>query len=408
MNIPQDIEKSPIKDYPLVDVPINDEPKNTLLNYTILENLANILMIITSITYFTNSLHSIFNFKIQVDSIYAKNIISILQEGLKFITYLSNDLNVYVNQTISDSNLQQIDSCYDNNQYKFNIWGFCRYDQFGTRVCYHTQTGINMIGDLIQDIGMQLGNLTNQPNPIDVSLQFVDVYYKSTQQLCESPPSKLINYQQHICQLQLYNTCGEFVSYLGMFHFYCLLILMILVIIEMPYTLIKQIYKCEIKLSFVYYCKIGCLACCFISFYMIFLITLAMHIPINTLLKLYPIGSLQFEGWGFIIWNMVFIVNIAIIIYVGRKKKNPLIIEQRLKRQATNDQIYNQLIESVNILTEQVKMVNEEVEAEDRNGEATFKRENEKTEQLKAAQSQLSAEQQQMEAEISGLGARLQ
>ena len=65
-----------------------------------------------------------FQLRIQSDSIFAKNTFQLVQQGLKFATYLSNDLNIYINETIPETYLQQIDSNYDNNLYQFNVFGF--------------------------------------------------------------------------------------------------------------------------------------------------------------------------------------------------------------------------------------------------------------------------------------------
>ncbi|EGW34549.1 uncharacterized protein SPAPADRAFT_65675 [Spathaspora passalidarum NRRL Y-27907] len=316
----QDLEKSPKTSTEFTNDPPPALPQShlPLLNYTFIENISSLLIIISSIVYFSGN-YSIFKFKVNVNSSYSQNIISIVQEGLKFITYLSNDLNVYVDETISDSNLQQIDSCYDNNLYQFNIWGFCRYDQFGGVVnCYKGQ-GLNMIACFIQDFGMQLGNLTNQPDPQAVSSRFVDVYYKSIQQLCVDTPTKLQDYQSQICKLQAYNIGGLFVQQVAVFHYGCLVVLFILGVAEQVFVSKYGFHRLRLNTRLA--AKIVWLFLCFMSAHLIYIINSTMQLPIGYLLQNYPVGILYFEDWKFVLWNVIFLVNTVIGIYVGAKKR---------------------------------------------------------------------------------------
>ncbi|KAG7663191.1 SMA2 [[Candida] subhashii] len=257
-----------------------------------------------------------FSLQIKPDSMFAKNIIQVVQEGLKFVTYLSNDLNIYINETISDSNLQVVDTLFDNSEYYFNIFGFCKRNQFGEELICYNGEGSNIIASFVQDFGTQLGNLTKQPDPNLTSGRFVNVFYTAIEQLCSGPMS-LSN--PDICKLRTYNQAGFDLQYVGIFNLLCsgLIIFLILGDIVFGYCIVHH-GKFQIKWKFII--KLISLILSFLSIQVIYFVNMSMQIPIRELLEQYQIAAIQFHKFNFVIWNIIFIFNIICTIELNLTK----------------------------------------------------------------------------------------
>ncbi|KAI5955180.1 SMA2 [Candida jiufengensis] len=148
---------------------------------------------------------STIKFKIEANSQISKNCVDLIQQSLKFATYLSNDLNVFVNSTTNDSILQKIDTFFYGNIYHLNPLGYCRLDQFGSRIGCYYGTGLNIITCLLQDIELQLSELTSS------KFQFVEIYYKIVNQICGYQVSTSFP-----CVLKTYNIFGFAVQWLSL------------------------------------------------------------------------------------------------------------------------------------------------------------------------------------------------
>lgn len=244
-----------------------------------------------------------FQLKIQSDTIFAKNAFQLIQQGLKFATYLSNDLNIYMNKTISETYLQRLDSVYDDTLYQFNVFGFCRRNEL-TKIknCYNGD-GINVVTSFIQDLGMQLGNLTNQNDPKVVSARLVVLFYDIIKHVCT-------NDKNEICVLQTYNCISKAVRCLGIL------------------TLVNSGIACLVSfLELVYYCFRGVttnrvpfyikmVAVCFeiLAVNAIYCIIYALQGPLSNLVAQYKIGKLDFAVINWIIWCFFTLICLFIII----------------------------------------------------------------------------------------------
>ncbi|RCK58809.1 Spore membrane assembly protein 2 [Candida viswanathii] len=197
------------------DINVTYYKRSTLLIvWSIIELLFLVFLFLTSYLFLFSCSKIIprgppsFQLKIQSDSIFAKNTFQLIQQGLKFATYLSNDLNIYINKTIPETYLQRLDSSYDNNLYQFNVFGFCRRNEFANvKNCYNGE-GINVVTSFIQDLGMQLGNLTSQSDPKTVSAKLVTLFYDIINHVCSKEKSE-------VCVLRTYNCVAKAVQYVG-------------------------------------------------------------------------------------------------------------------------------------------------------------------------------------------------
>lgn len=296
----------------------------SFINYSIIEFISNLILIICGASYlFSCSAYKplglpSFSLKIKPDSMFAKNIVQAVQEGLKFVTYLSNDLNIYINETILDSNLQVVDSLFDNSEYYFNVFGFCRKDQFGEKVGCFVGEGVNIVASFIQDFGHQLGNLTKQPDPRVTSNRCVSVYYTAIDQLCSGSGGGggsgvggdvLGGVNADICKLRIYNQASVDLQYIGVFNLLCsgLIIFLLLGEFAMGYCII---YHGKFQIKWRFAIKLVCLICSFLSLQVLYFVNISMQIPLRDLLVEYQIATLQFYRFNFIAWNIVFLLNL--------------------------------------------------------------------------------------------------
>lgn len=244
-----------------------------------------------------------FQLRIQSDSIFAKNTFQLVQQGLKFATYLSNDLNIYINETIPETYLQQIDSNYDNNLYQFNVFGFCRKTQFDKILnCYNGQ-GINIAACFLQVIGTQLGNLTNQADPSNVSAKLVSFYYNLVDQICSDSDKKL-------CALQTYNTMSRIVQYLGISSLICLAVTTATSFFEMigycvfAKSLARVFFIVKVISMLVFVFTICTLYC----------IIMVMKNFLTDLITQFQIGTLEFPSIKWITWGVLTLMCLIIVV----------------------------------------------------------------------------------------------
>ncbi|CCD24621.1 Sma2p NDAI_0D03070 [Naumovozyma dairenensis CBS 421] len=107
-----------------------------------------------------------FNFGIVGTSIAAKEFIGSVREFLKLLSYLTLDMG-WSNELIDpeiykDENL--IDTFQDSNVYKVNYLGFCKKNDIEDKKIYCVSNGLagmDILGILIRDIGLQLGELSS-------------------------------------------------------------------------------------------------------------------------------------------------------------------------------------------------------------------------------------------------------
>lgn len=244
-----------------------------------------------------------FQLRIQSDSIFAKNTFQLIQQGLKFATYLSNDLNIYINETIPETYLQQIDSNYDNSLYLFNIFGFCRLTQFNKILnCYNGQ-GINIAACFLQDIGTQLGNLTNQSDPSNVSAKLVSFYYNLVDQICSDT-------QKEMCILQTYNTMSRIVQYLAFSSLVCLAITTVTALFEMVCYCIFA--RSLIRVFFIV--KVVCMLGFVFTMCIVYCLIMVMRNFLTDLITQFQIGTLEFPTIKWITWCVLTLMCLIIVV----------------------------------------------------------------------------------------------
>lgn len=244
-----------------------------------------------------------FQLKIQSNSTFSKNTFQLIQQGLKFATYLSNDLNIYINKTIPDTYLQRLDSSFDDNLYQFNVFGFCHRNLFtNLKSCYNGQ-GLNVVTSFIQDLGMQLGNLTTQNDPNVVSARLVILFYDIINHVCSKEKSE-------ICLLLTYNSVSKAVQYMG-----------ILTLVSLGIAAVTSI------LELIHYCiwdftmnrapfLIRIIAICLVIMTVngIYCIIYALQSPLSDLVTQYQIGKLEFSTVNWVVWCSLTLICLIITI----------------------------------------------------------------------------------------------
>ncbi|KAI5965684.1 SMA2 [Candida pseudojiufengensis] len=175
--------------------------------------------------------------KIEANSQDSKNCVDLIQQSLKFATYLSNDLNIYVNDTTNDSVLQKLDTFFYENRYFFNPLGYCRFDQYGSKIGCFNGAGLNIIVCLLQDIEMLLSELTSS------QFQLVKIYYNFVNQICGFQMSKSFP-----CIFKTYNNFGVAVQWLSLIGTILPLVAGLICLIDLIFTImikskLHKIYK---------------------------------------------------------------------------------------------------------------------------------------------------------------------
>ncbi|CCG23807.1 hypothetical protein CORT_0E02200 [Candida orthopsilosis Co 90-125] len=231
--------------------------------------------------------------KIEADSDFAKNTLELIQQSLKFATYLSNDLSSFANRSASDSILQQLDTLYNGNTYHLNTFGYCRQDQVGKKVgCYYSD-GLNLIVCLLQDVGFQLRSITSSDNEIEN--QFVSLYYNAINQACSYRATTTFP-----CVLQLYNAYGKLVKWLAIAGICLPTLLFVISVLDLIlYSFLG------ISSSLLYRIRLGTLSTCGVCLNIIYVMTYVTWSHIGLLVKQYEIGTVVFQKDNWVSLNII-------------------------------------------------------------------------------------------------------
>ena len=249
-----------------------------------------VLLLFTSCTPLHPNGPNMIEIKIKADSEFAKNTLELIQQSLKFATYLSNDLSSVVNlstTTTSDSILQQLDTLYNGNAYQLNPFGYCRQDQMGKKVgCYYSD-GLNLIVCLLQDVGFQLRSITSSDDEIEN--QFVKLYYNAINQACSYRATTTVP-----CVLQLYNAYGKLVKWLAIAGICLPTLLFVISVLDLILYAFLGILS-----SFLRRVRLGTLTTCGICLNLVYVFTYVTWTHIGLLVKQYEMGTvvIQKENW---------------------------------------------------------------------------------------------------------------
>ncbi|CAK9441093.1 uncharacterized protein LODBEIA_P49620 [Lodderomyces beijingensis] len=247
--------------------------------------------------------------KIQAQSNLAKDTIDIIQQGLKFATYLSNDLNVYANFTTNDTILQKLDTLYDGSAYQFNLFGYCRTDPLAeTHGCFDGE-GINVVSCFLTDLGMQLKTLTGEEHS-GIDDKLVKIYYDLIHQLCRGRMWTT----RFPCVLQGYNCMGFLLQYVAILavSLTALAVAVCLADFVLLYGLFGVSWKFTFRLRL--WCIIMSMVCVNLTYVAIFYISQS----IEELVQQYQVGQIRFNFRCWIAWDIVFFIA---MIFVAKRQR---------------------------------------------------------------------------------------
>ncbi|KAI5953078.1 SMA2 [Candida theae] len=239
--------------------------------------------------------------KIEADSDFAKNTLELIQQSLKFATYLSNDLSSFVNQTTSDSILQQLDTLYNGNTYQLNTFGYCRQDQMGNRVGCYFSDGLNLVVCLLQDVGFQLRSITSSDDEIED--QFVNLYYNAINQACSYRVTTTFP-----CVLQLYNAYGKLVQWLAVAGICLPMLVLLLSIVD----LILYVFL-GVSSRMLQRIRLGTLATCGVCLNLIYILTYLTWNEIGLLVEKYEMGRVELQNDFCISLNIVLAACLVLV-----------------------------------------------------------------------------------------------
>ena len=237
----------------------------------------------------------IIDIKIEADSEFAKNTLDLIQQSLKFATYLSNDLSSFVNQYANDSILQQLDTLYNGNTYQLNVFGYCRQDQMGNKVGCYFSDGLNLVVCLLRDVGFQLRSITSSDSEIEN--QFVNLYYNAIDQACSYRVTTSFP-----CVLQLYNAYGKLVQWLAIAGM-CLPVLLFVISV---FDLIFYGFL-GIRLSLLQRIRFGTVLTCGVCLNLIYILTYITWDEIGHLVEKYEMGKVEFQTDYWVSLNIVMV-----------------------------------------------------------------------------------------------------
>ncbi|KAI5952040.1 hypothetical protein CANMA_005119 [Candida margitis] len=249
--------------------------------------------------------------KIEAHSEFAKNTLELIQQSIKFATYLSNDLSSFVNQTTNDSILQQMDTLYNGNTYSLNTFGYCRKDQMGKKVgCYYTD-GLNLIVCLLRDVGFQLRSITASNDQI-IENQFVQLYYNGINQACSYRATTTFP-----CVLQLYNAYGKLVKWLAIVGICLPTFLFVIGVLDVILFVFVGVSS-----SLLYRIRLGTLTACGVCLNLIYLLTYFTWDHIDQLITQYEIGKVSFQTDKWVSLNILLASCYATLLFqCGYKKR---------------------------------------------------------------------------------------
>lgn len=235
----------------------------------------------------------IIDIKIEADSDFAKNTLDLIQQSLKFATYLSNDLSSFVNQYANDSILQQLDTLYNGNTYQLNVFGYCRQDQMGDKVGCYFSDGLNLIVCLLRDVGFQLRSITSTDSEIEN--QFVNLYYNAIDQACSYRVTTSFP-----CVLQLYNAYGQLVKWLAIAGMCLPVVLFVISVFDLI------LYgSLGIRSSLLQRIRFGTVVTCGVCLNLIYILTYITWDEIGQLVEKYEMGKVEFKTDYWVSLNIV-------------------------------------------------------------------------------------------------------
>ncbi|KAI3402643.1 SMA2 [Candida oxycetoniae] len=266
---------------------------------------------------------SLLTIKIRAQSVLAKNTIDLIQQGLKFATYLSNDLNIHANFTTNDSILQRLDTLYDGSIYHFNTFGYCRVEPGNNNsndnddddggggggsssVECSNGEGLNVVSCFLQDLGMQLSRLTgDDTTSVELEGKFLRIYYDLIKQLCSGRMLTL----SFPCVLQTYNYLGFILQYVVVLAILSLGVGSVVCLVDL--VLLFGLFRTSLK--FVFTIRMTCVLVGGICMNLNCVLVYYLSQFIENLINQYQVGMLSFNYSIWIIWNGVFLLSLVMM-----------------------------------------------------------------------------------------------
>lgn len=275
-------------------------------------------------------------------TIKGKSLLSDILEGLTVLSYIAKDLSIYLNLDSTFVNIDYndvIDTFSDHNLFKVGFRGYCRINQnLNLKSCFNNN-GIDLFGNLIKDIGYQLGDTLGCDNPEEIAESLEIALAQMIANGIEIDPSmdekdeKQLLILKCIKRIKLIKKFGSLLPFLFEFSFLISIISLFLVIAALIiFCFLENKKLIEEKITFIFHLVFHTTLLNLLTIITIILSEVYFHRKIRNFSVEIGFGTINFGiGFVFLLLTLITIsISVVIIIFIIIKKPYKIYSQNRL------------------------------------------------------------------------------